>query len=108
MTASAGRENPMIDEIIAGKDKTQNALDGITVNGTGVDLVYGYPAATADGIGNVIDAPASDWSATSGSGSTYVLTPKDYSAPTGTSCNVTYTPATSTAAATAVSVVTGC
>ena len=92
--------------IIAGKDKTSSVTDGITVDNVGVDLVYGYPAATSDGIGNVIDAPSSEWGA-SASSSTYTLTPKDFTPSTG-SCNVVYTQATSTAAPTVVATTTGC
>ena len=93
--------------IIAGKDKAPSATDGITVDNVGVDLVYGYPAATADGIGNVIDAPSSEWGVSASSATTYTLTPKDFTPSTG-SCNVVYTQATSTAAPTVVADTTGC
>ncbi len=93
--------------IIAGKDKAASATDGITVDNVGVDLVYGYPAATADGIGNVIDAPSSEWGVSASSATTYTLTPKDFTPSTG-SCNVVYTQATSTAAPTVVATTTGC
>ncbi len=94
--------------IIAGKDKAASATDGITVDNVGVDLVYGYPAATADGIGNVINAPSSEWGVSfSSSAKTYTLTPKDFTPSTG-SCNVVYTQATSTAAPTVVATTTGC
>ena len=93
--------------IIAGKDNP-SVNDGITVDNVGVDLVYGYPAATADGIGNVINAPSSEWGVSfSSSAKTYTLTPKDFTPSTG-SCNVVYTQATSTAAPTVVATTTGC
>ena len=94
--------------IIAGKDKLPSESNGIRVGNAGVDLVYGYPAATAKGIGNVIDAPSSEWGVSfSSSAKTYTLTPKDFTPSTG-SCNVVYTQATSTAAPTVVATTTGC
>ena len=93
--------------IIAGKEKA-SVGNGITVDNVGVDLVYGYPAATADGIGNVINAPSLEWGVSfSSSAKTYTLKPKDFT-PSTESCNVVYTEATSTAAPTVVATTTGC
>lgn len=92
--------------IIAGKDKARYAP--ITVDNVGVDLIYGYPAATANGIGNVINAPSSEWGYSySTSAKTYTLKPKDFTPSTGL-CDVVYTQATSTAAPTVVANTTGC
>ena len=93
--------------IIAGKDNL-TVRDGITVDNVGVDLVYGYPAATANGIGNVINAPSLEWSYSYSSvARTYTLRPKNFP-PSTVSCNVVYTQATSTAAPTVVATTTGC
>ena len=93
--------------IIAGKDNA-SVKAGITVDNVGVDLVYGYPAATADGIGNVINAPSLEWGVSfSSSAKTYTLRPKNFTPSTG-SCNVVYTQATSTAAPTVVATTDGC
>lgn len=93
--------------IIAGKDKASSATAGITVNGNGVDLVYGYPAATASGIANVIEASAAEWTGVA-TGSSYILTPAGMTSGASATCGVTYSPATSTAAPTTTTDTTGC
>ncbi len=45
--------------VIEGVDKLASAT--ITVNGTVVQLVYGYPDGTAAGIPNMTNAPSGDW-----------------------------------------------
>lgn len=79
------------DDAAAGK--TVTVADGKTVA-----LAYGYPTATSAGIGNAADIDAT-WAGTV-SGSTFVYQTS------GSTCVVTYTPATSTAGATTAK--TGC
>lgn len=94
--------------IIAGIDKAPSLTNGITVDNVSVKLVYGYPAATPNGIGNVINAPSSEWGFSySTSTNTYALKPKNFTPSTG-SCVVVYTQATSTAAPTVVATTDGC
>lgn len=62
-------------------------------NNTSIDVVYGYPAATEDGIAKAVSVDGS-WSGAV-SGSNYV-----YST-TSSTCSVEYTPATSTSGASA-------
>lgn len=45
--------------IVQGVDRQATAT--IDVNGTAVDVVYGYPAGTATGIALLVDYPAGDW-----------------------------------------------
>ncbi|WP_320151557.1 prepilin-type N-terminal cleavage/methylation domain-containing protein [uncultured Tolumonas sp.] len=98
--------------IIAGQDKVSPGE--VSINGSDVTLAFGYPSALAAGIGAVIDVnqnSTNDWDVTTTSTTpkTYVLTPHDYSAPSGTSCNVTYTEAQSaTTPPTVVANVGGC
>jgi len=76
------------------------ATGNISVGGSNVSLVYGYPAATSGGIGTALQG-------TSGLTATYGATTATWSFQTN--CTVVYTQATSTAPAnTSSSVATGC
>nr|WP_321241393.1 prepilin-type N-terminal cleavage/methylation domain-containing protein [uncultured Tolumonas sp.] len=102
--------------IINGIDKSATEKN-VTADNVTVATLYGYPIANNTGIGQVLDFGASTAIATSTSGDfgdwnidisasdTYVIKPKGF---TGSGCQVSYTKATSTAAATTISVVTGC
>ncbi len=55
----------------------------------GIDTKYGYPTATADGIGNALDLSTGDWA--SGASSTgFAFWPADLASGTSASCNVNY------------------
>lgn len=78
--------------VILGLETSAAATSAVTVaDGKKVDLVYGYPAATASGIGNAADIDTT-WKGTpSGSGTTYIY------ATSGSTCTIVYTQATSAA-----------
>ena len=79
--------------VILGLETSAAATSAVTVaDGKKVDLVFGYPAATSTGIGNAADIDPI-WAGTV-SGSTFVYQTS------GSTCVVTYTPATSSAGAT--------
>lgn len=81
---------------------TQTGATGtVTLEGTAINLVYGYPAATNAGIG----AAVTDYTGFTSSGAG-VFT-KD-GAPTPASCAVTYTAAVENGAATVAVTDTGC
>ncbi len=75
------------------------ATDTVQVETGSVDVVYGYPAATAAGIGAAVNlTPAADFSVTAGTGT---LTIDHANATTAATCRITYTAATSSAPASA-------
>lgn len=77
------------------------ATGSVTLEGTAIDLVYGYPAATNAGIG----AAVSDFTGfTSNNAGKFT---KD-GAPTTADCSVTYTAAPANGAATVTVTDTGC
>ncbi len=39
----------------------QDASSTIIIDGQTIDMVYGYPAGTANGIGKLVTAPSDDW-----------------------------------------------
>nr|WP_321272523.1 prepilin-type N-terminal cleavage/methylation domain-containing protein [uncultured Tolumonas sp.] len=90
--------------IIAGQDKVNPGT--VTINGTSVALVYGYPAATSAGIALVIDASSAEWTG-SGTGP-YYLTPAGMTSGSGATCAVVYTLNASPAAPTTTAITTGC
>ncbi|GAB2902670.1 hypothetical protein GCM10027046_34810 [Uliginosibacterium flavum] len=78
----------------------------VSAEGTNIDMVYGYPAATATGIQVAAGISTNDYTVTPGTGS---ITVDVIGAPTPANCRITYTEATSaTVAATATAVTTGC
>ena len=81
--------------VILGLETSAAASSAVTVaDGSKVDLVYGYPAATSAGIGNAADIDAT-WPGDVGSVSgTFVY------ATSGSTCTIVYTEATSTKGAT--------
>lgn len=85
--------------VILGLETSAAASSAVTVaDGKKVDLVFGYPAATSTGIGNAADIDTTWGGAISGSTFVYQTS--------GSTCVVTYTPATSSAGATTKK--TGC
>ncbi|EOV1174210.1 prepilin-type N-terminal cleavage/methylation domain-containing protein [Vibrio fluvialis] len=79
----------------------RSALDGtesvsagqsVTIGSDNVNLVWGYPEASTDGIGKAVDGLSSDWSAVASSGTTSI----SYSFKSGVTgasdskCSVTY------------------
>ncbi|WP_221800022.1 type II secretion system protein [Oceanobacter mangrovi] len=81
-----------------GSSGTSVSLDGQTVN-----LVFGYPAATATGIGTAVDA--SGYTATADA----TATPPTYTLAVQTDCQVVYTEAANaTTLPTIASTTTGC
>jgi MSHA pilin protein MshA len=85
------------------KNKLGSSGDTIDLDGaTGVTLVYGYPAATAAGIGAAVNLqPTTDFSVTPVTGGA-TLTIDHAKATNAATCRITYTAATSTVAASAV------
>ncbi|MDQ2166008.1 MULTISPECIES: type II secretion system protein [Vibrio] len=85
------------------------AIDGLETAASGavdnVQIVYGYPKASSDGIGNAVVGLNSDWSvATSGATSiTY-----GFKSNTSATCAVTYNQATSSAVYSTAVIDTGC
>ena len=99
----------------------KSAIEGIETSAAastqdGIDVVWGYPAATTDGIGESVVGLSSDWlsaTGTSGALNTLVSTFKnsslsDYDDITGTGCYVYYSEATSSAVYSTGVVDTGC
>lgn len=95
---------------VEGKDSGSQTLD------SGITVLYGYPTATSAGIGASVTGLTSDWKSyanTSTSPASFVATFSsssitDASGVTGTNCYVSYSEATSAAAATTAVVDTGC
>ncbi|MZI92729.1 prepilin-type N-terminal cleavage/methylation domain-containing protein [Vibrio sp. CAIM 722] len=91
--------------IVYGKSSingTENdATATVTVNGTDVDTVYGYPAATSTALGAVVSGLSSDW--------TIVTSPAQGigygSSTSNTACYVTYQAAASSSAEPTVTLV---
>ena len=82
-----------------------NSPSTITMEGTSVTLAYGYPDASATGIGNALQSTSGFTPSGTTSPVTYTLA----SATTPGSCAVTYTIATATTAASvSTPVTTGC
>ena len=89
--------------VILGLETSAAATGAVTVaDGKKVDLVYGYPAATAAGIGNAADIDPT-WKPTVSSGTFSYAT-------SGSTCTVVYTQASSAAGVVtgATTVKTGC
>lgn len=83
------------------------ATGTVTLEGEGIDLVYGYPAATVAGIldaaqisadASSVSSPTKDFIYTLGTG-TVEVRPKGVSSTNSSNCVATYTAATSSAAA---------
>lgn len=69
----------------------------VTINSNAVELNYGYPTATTANLTDILDGfNASDWSITTGTGN-ITIKPAGFTAST---CQIVYTEATATAAAT--------
>lgn len=90
---------------------SQAAIQGIEkasssqVTKSGVDTVFGYPAATEDGIINAVDLSANDWSYTTATGSLTITS----SGASATDCEVQYNEAASDSERPEITaVVTGC
>ncbi|EJL6398006.1 type II secretion system protein [Vibrio navarrensis] len=78
---------------IAGVEASSSA--SVTINGTSVALVYGYPAATSTALQSVVTGLDKDWKLVSGAtGVGYGFTANN------TDCYVNYSAATSTASPT--------
>lgn len=88
--------------LVAATSQT-GATGSVTLEGQAIDLVYGYPAASATGI----DVAISDYSGFTVSGTGPRVFTKS-GATTTAECIVTYTPATAAAAATVAVTDTGC
>ena len=94
--------------VLAGKDGAKSGKT-VTVDGNSVDLVWGYPAATASGIAYVLDAPSTDWTPNTATKGSYILTPVGMTSGASATCKVTYTPSgTSGSAPTVVATTDGC
>jgi len=96
--------------IIAGKDKvakSDSPAPTVSIDNKNVTLQYGYPTATTAGIGSVIEASSTEWTADTSTANTYILTPAGMTSGASATCGVTYVEATSAAAPT-ISVETDC
>ncbi|WPC75248.1 type II secretion system protein [Vibrio porteresiae] len=97
---------------VEGKDSG----DSVQTLDSGITVLYGYPTATSAGIGASVTGLTSDWTSyanTSTSPASFVATFSsssitDASGVTGTSCYVSYSQATSAAAASTLVVDSGC
>ena len=93
--------------VLAGKYGARSGK--VTGDGQSVDLVWGYPAATASGIAYVLDAPSTDWTPNTATKGSYILTPVGMTSGAPATCKVTYTPSvTSGSAPTVVATTDGC
>ncbi|MCG9680719.1 type II secretion system protein [Vibrio sp. Isolate24] len=85
------------------------AIDGIEAQASGsvdsINVVYGYPAATTTGIGAAVTGLSTDWAVAASSGSSITY---GFESNTSATCAVTYTQATSSAAATTAVVDDNC
>lgn len=85
------------------------AVSGLDSSASGsvdnIDIVYGYPAATTGGIGAAVNGLSSDWSVATSSATSITY---GFSSNTSSTCAVTYTQATSSAAPTSEVTKTGC
>ncbi|MCE2572126.1 prepilin-type N-terminal cleavage/methylation domain-containing protein [Motilimonas eburnea] len=86
---------------IAGKEKAASG-ETVDINGETVNLVYGYPQAAASDIANVVELSTGDWTI-SGADPTLI-----YASGGVSTCNASYSEATSTARPTIVVNETGC
>lgn len=84
------------------------ATGTVTLDGASVDTIYGFPAATAAGIVTAAGLSATDDKVTVATPSAGVLTIQINGATTAAQCQITYTAATSSAAATAALVSSDC
>lgn len=82
--------------LVHGLALARNATSAVQLEGQNVDLVNGYPAASATGIGQAL-VNLDGFDETAGSG-TITWKPRGYS-DAGNSCNVVYTEATASAPA---------
>ena len=78
----------------------------VAAEGTNIDMVYGYPAATATGIQAAAGISTNDYDV-AGTGP-LTINVKGTPAASVATCQITYTAATSTAAATVAAVFSGC
>ena len=93
--------------VLAGKYGARSGK--VTVDGNSVDLVWGYPAATASGIAYVLDAPSTDWTPNTATKGSYILTPVGMTSGASATCKVTYTPSVTSGSAPTVDATTdGC
>lgn len=83
---------------------TTAATSTTKMDGQSIDMVYGYPASTATGIGQAITGDITTFTAAYGATTTWDLT----AAATPATCSVTYTPATAAAAASVTDATGGC
>ncbi len=65
----------------------------VVVEGTSIELAYGYPATTADGLIKTLDIDTNDYTVVNASGTT-TFTLTGYT-PSSGSCNIVYTAASS-------------
>jgi len=88
------------------KGKASDATGTVTAEGASIDMVYGYPAATAAGIQAAAGITATDYTV-AGTGP-LTINAKGTPSTSTTSCQITYTAATATTAATVAAVFTDC
>ncbi len=84
------------------ENKTNASGDTITMEGASVALVYGYPAATAGGIGNAVRLTGDISFTTAG---TIIGFSTGVAAANAATCQITYTAATSASAPATASIV---
>lgn len=86
------------------------ATGSVTLEGATVNLVYGYPAATATGIASAMNySPSADFTLTPVAGPPGTLTIDHAGATTPATCRITYTEATAAVPASVVETsVAGC
>ncbi len=92
--------------VIKGLDKTNAANTTVVFDGTNYAYItYGYPTATTNGIGAILDT--TDWTmdTTSVSGS-LIFVPKGFTPTTAGTCGVIYAPATGTTSTTGPAITT--
>ncbi len=88
---------------IDGKETSSSA-----VNVSGINTIYGYPTATAAGIGEAVVGLGTDWDVVASSGTSITYS---FDGTTDATCAVVYTQASgtsTTSAASASVVITGC
>lgn len=74
--------------VILGLEAASSGTDTVSAGNSTVTVKYGYPTATANGIGNALDLSTNDWA--SAAGSTFVVWPQGLADGVSASCNVTY------------------
>lgn len=91
--------------VIAGVETTPSTT--LTINGTDVALVYGYPAATSAALGAVLDLSTNDWTWGAAASASIFAYPNGVSG-TSSTCSVTYAAAASSNARPTITVNEGC